>query len=475
VEFTRFIFFFLVFFFSLPSSSSSAPPPFLPCRAVSWPERVLSPATILRNNRRARFSACEFLSDVSSSRDTGNANYGGERGYDHELSVSELFRKTLAVARRNYVSLLPVFAIAGIVNGLVFVLFQSPTSMPAVPSDVSGLTQTQLLSLLGEVARAIGFTWLNYFVSWLVLYFAVGVGIWRMSVASRRQSAGTEVDATSSPPSSSSSSFPSSSSSSYNPPKLNYVSLALTTLLSVLIVSLGLFLVVVGAIVAAIALYLSLAACVLEGKSAFSSLGRSRRLISGRWGKTFLLLAGTLIAVYVVALFVVTLIGLPMPSGAASNTVMLFVQNLLVGLLFPFVAASMFVLYSLASSVPSEGRPYAQPGKASSSSPASSSRGSPYDTMKPEPMGASYPSAPKSSPTMSNAAKGGVSIPPLPPPPPPPPPPYVAQSPSGDAFGSPSSSSPSPAAPDQSPLFCSSCGARLGQEEKFCHNCGSPV
>jgi hypothetical protein len=260
---------------------------------------------------------------------------------DRELSISELFSRTFEVARQNYGRVLPIFVGFGIFSTIVATLFTyaSPSSIP-LPS-VSNITSAEVAATMSSVFAYIGYTLGNYFVTWNILYFAAGLGIWRMN---RSFAASQEP--------------------------LRYSSLAIATLLSVVIIEAGLFLILVGALIFGIMLYLVLAAVVIEGKSGVSAIGRSRQLVSGRWGKTFILLVGIQIAVAIVSNLLGAIAGLPF-SGQLATIAAVVATNFFMALSFPLVSASMLVLYY---------------SNRSTETAVLRAPPSPYADMKPEPL-----------------------------------------------------------------------------------------
>jgi hypothetical protein len=260
---------------------------------------------------------------------------------DRELSISELFSRTFEIAKQHYTRVLPIFVGFGIFSTIVATLFTyaGPSSI-SLPS-VSNITSAQLAATMSSIFAYIGYTLANYFVTWNILYFAAGLGIGRMN---RSFAASQEP--------------------------LKYSSLALATLLSVVIIEAGLFLILVGALIFAIMLYLVLTAVVIEGKSGVSAIGRSRQLVSGRWGKTFILLVGIQIVVAIVSNLIGAIAGLPF-SGELSTIAAVVATNFVMALSFPLVSASMLVLYY-----------------SNRATQTTVLRGptSPYSDMKPEPL-----------------------------------------------------------------------------------------
>jgi uncharacterized Tic20 family protein len=268
--------------------------------------------------------------------------------FEHELSLEQLFSQTFSVMRKNYSRVLPIFAALGVVSTAISTYISYVTPSLSITS-LSNITSAQLGPVADKVGQILGLNLANFFLSWFLLYFAAGIGIWQMN---RKSFASVEQQGRSM--------------------KLNYFNLAVTTLLAVMIIEAGLFLILVGALIFGTILYLSLAACTLEGKPPFASLGRSRQLVSGRWFKTFALLISVQALVYLISSVlgdVVSELPLASPEGTLISVA---VQNFAMALLFPMVSASMLVLYHSRQQARTQ---VVKPPP------------SPYEYMKPEPFG----------------------------------------------------------------------------------------
>ncbi|MHB8566460.1 MAG: zinc ribbon domain-containing protein [Nitrososphaerales archaeon] len=264
--------------------------------------------------------------------------------FDHEPRISELFSRSFELAWKNYAAVLPIFVAAGIANAVILTLISNATPSMAVPQNVQNLPSSQLLSLAGQTFTALGYLMSGFLVSWLILFFAAGVGVWKL-----HQKLGASEE----------------------PIKLNYTSLAGTVILSVIIMWLGLFLFVIGAIVFGIIFYLSLSASVLEKRSPLSAMGRSRQLVSKHWMRTFFIMGGAVAFAYLVSNLIGGVASFFIASTFLSNIVFSLVQNFILALAFPVVSASMLLLY-YASQTKQETATKAPP--------------SPYDSMKPQPL-----------------------------------------------------------------------------------------
>ena len=175
------------------------------------------------------------------------------------LTLGELFSKTFQVARKNYLRVLPIFAGFGILVALLFTYISFVTPTPNIPANFSSLSNTDLVSSMGSVFRYIGYTLANYFVTWCLLYFAAGLGIWKMNQG--REKTGMEDE------SGSRLNFRKSRDNHYN-----YCHHHRTGNFSRLYR--GFFL--------ATMFYLVNAASVIEGKGPLEALGRSRKINLGQ-------------------------------------------------------------------------------------------------------------------------------------------------------------------------------------------------
>jgi hypothetical protein len=265
--------------------------------------------------------------------------------FDHEYRISETFSKSFDILTKRFRLLLPLFVAAGIANALFETLITEATPTFNIPSSIQNLPPQQMISVAGQVFTLLGYTWVAYVISWIILFFSAGIGIWMLE----KKLVTSEAEK-----------------------KINYASLLGTTIVSVFIVALGLFLLGIGALFFGTILYLCLAASVLEGTSVFGSLGRSRQLVSGRWIKTFVTMGGSVAFAYLVSNFIGGLLSLFVASSYWSSITFLLVQNFLLALSFSLVSASMFVLY--------------HDRKASQQESTVKTFVSPYDSMKPQPL-----------------------------------------------------------------------------------------
>ena len=247
-------------------------------------------------------------------------SYGDPRSDDsnRELSIGEIFGRSFDLARKHYLQLLPIFAGFGVLAALISTYIRAITPPLVIPTNVSNLTQSEALQVAGAVVRFLEIRTFNYFVEWLILYLAAGLGVWKiLQIMSQKQKLPFDVS------------------------KTAFVPMILSFVLTIIVVELGFILLAVGLLVFATMFYLAFPAAVAEGKYSLSSLGRSRNLVSGRMGKTFLVFAGVQLFVYIGARVFSTIVSLLPVSSLIVHAVL----NLALALEFPFVSASMVVLY----------------------------------------------------------------------------------------------------------------------------------
>jgi len=105
-----------------------------------------------------------------------------------------------------------------------------------------------------------------------------------------------------------------------------------------ILIMIGLFLFVVPGIILAIMFSLVVPAIMMEQKGVFESLGRSRKLVSNRWGKTFVLL----LLIGIIYGIIVWIIGLLMTPFEAVGT---FVSSLAAAFVAPILPIATTLLY----------------------------------------------------------------------------------------------------------------------------------
>ena len=189
-----------------------------------------------------------------------------------ELSIGEILSQTFTLYSRNFVQYLIPFLAAGILTGLVTIAVRSAIVIPAVPLR----STSQLLSNLIATFTSI---FLSGMVSWIASSITTGITIKFTSDMLESGQANLQ------------------SSFNFTLPKL--LSLLAASIITGILIVLGLIALVVPGVILALMFSLVYPAIMLEGTGVLGSLSRSRELVSNRWLKTFglLLLLGIIVAI----------------------------------------------------------------------------------------------------------------------------------------------------------------------------------
>src|SRR5262245_53279674 len=188
-----------------------------------------------------------------------------EQGIKHELSVGELLSKTFEVYQKDFSKYFILFAIVGVVTGLLNVAVRSLFVFPTLPMNP---TPQQFSEFFSAVLGALLVVAATTLVVSIILFPIAQGGA--MKMASERIDKGQASLGSS-------------------------ISFALSKLLQLwalgiivgFIVIVGLIALIVPGIILGIMFCLSFPVLLIENKGVGGSIGRSRELVSHRWGKTF--------------------------------------------------------------------------------------------------------------------------------------------------------------------------------------------
>lgn len=185
-----------------------------------------------------------------------------------ELSIGEILSLTLNLYLSKFLQFFLPFLIAGIITGLSTYAITSSFPLPTQPSATASYEElfAWLVLLLTKVI-IIGI--LSALVAWIVGTTTAGVGV---KCASDQIEKGT-----------------SDLGVSFNFAISKLPSLLVAQFVAGILMTIGLVLLIAPGIIIAIMFSLIIPAIIVEQKGAFESLGRSRRLVSHRWLKTFAL------------------------------------------------------------------------------------------------------------------------------------------------------------------------------------------
>ncbi len=212
-----------------------------------------------------------------------------EQGITRELSLGEVFSKTFSVYQRDFAKYFVLFAVVGVIVQVATTLAQQALVLPTLPLSP---TPQQLSNYLSALFGALFLLIAAIFVVNIV--FSTIAQASATKLASERIAKG----------------------------QVNFgasVRFVVSKLLSIwalsiivgIVVSLGIIALIVPGIILAIMFSLSLPVLLIENKGVLDSMGRSRELVSHRWGKTFatLLVLGIIV---IIASLIVSAIARPL-------------------------------------------------------------------------------------------------------------------------------------------------------------------
>jgi len=234
---------------------------------------------------------------------------GESRKPSRELPVSEIFTSAFALYFKNFAQFLLPFLIAGALEGAVLVGLESVIVVPATLPLTA--TPQELLNWLPRYLMAI-FTiaFLSGIVGWIIGSIAQGIAI---KFTSDTLENGTA-----------------SLSASFNFTMSRLLSILAVSIITGILIVLGLIAFVIPGIILALMFSLVVPAIIIEKIGSLESLSRSRLLVSRRWLKTFGLLLLFQITIGVVnSILAVLTVSLGLVGPVVSSILIAFIQPIL--------------------------------------------------------------------------------------------------------------------------------------------------
>jgi hypothetical protein len=186
-----------------------------------------------------------------------------------ELSIGEILSLTLNLYLSKFLQFFLPFLISGIITGLSTYAIMSSFPLPEVPSTTASYEEL-IEWLVALLTTAITIGVLSALVTWIVTTPTTGIVT---KYASDQIEKGT-----------------SNLGASINFTISKFPSLLIAQFITGILTAIGMLLFFIPGIIISIMFLLIIPAIIIEQKGAFESLGRSRRLVSNRWLKTFALL-----------------------------------------------------------------------------------------------------------------------------------------------------------------------------------------
>ena len=188
-----------------------------------------------------------------------------DEGIRRELSLGEVLSKTFEIYRQDFVKYFILFAVIGVITGVLTALARHAFALPTLPPNA---TSQQVASwFAGFFGALIPLVFSIFAVT--VVFFPIAQGS-AIKMASERIEKG-KVDL--------------GVSVRFAVSKLLWI-WALSILVGIIVV-LGFIALVIPGIILAIMFALSFPALIIENKGVTDSMGRSRELVGQRWLKTF--------------------------------------------------------------------------------------------------------------------------------------------------------------------------------------------
>lgn len=234
-----------------------------------------------------------------------------------ELSVGEIITQAFSLYSSNFILFFTPFLVAGLITGTFSLAVNYYLPLPAPPAPEAPFEEI-IAWLPGFIATLIAVALLTGIISWII----------------SRVVEGTVVKCTSDLLEKGESSL--SEGLGFTVSKL--FSLLGAGIVTGILIAIGFVCLIIPGIILLIMFSLVVPAIIIEEKGVFESLGRSRRLVSRRWGKTFVLL---LIVGIIIAILSAIAGLLAAPFGLASS----IVSAIITALIQPILPLAMVLLY----------------------------------------------------------------------------------------------------------------------------------
>ena len=235
----------------------------------------------------------------------------------HELSIEETLTYTFDIYSRNFIIFFVPFLIAGLISGILSVPILSYVSKIS-QIDFTGPPDVVWSQLWNFILTLIALAFILCITSWIIGNVISGVCVKCASdlIEKGKVSLGE----------------------SFNFTVYKLPSLLIATLITGILVALGSLALILPGIILYIMFFLVIPAIMIENTGALDSLSRSRRLVTNRWLKTFVLalLVGLILGI---AVFILNLIMAPLGiyRSLVGSVITAFVQ--------PIIPISLTVYY----------------------------------------------------------------------------------------------------------------------------------
>jgi hypothetical protein len=227
-----------------------------------------------------------------------------------ELSIGEILNETFSLYSRNFVNYVIPFLALGLITGLSTMLINLVIGVPATPLPSNPTTQQILEWLAAYLGPLIVVSVATGLIGWIIGSMAQGISAKLTSELLEKGQADLQT--------------------SFNFAASKILSILGVSIITGVLVFMGAIALFIPGIILAIMFSLVIPTIIIENTGSLESLSRSRRLVGGRWFKTFELLLILYIAIGIASLIGES-IGEPfgLVSGLVSNLIAALVQPIL--------------------------------------------------------------------------------------------------------------------------------------------------
>jgi len=228
---------------------------------------------------------------------------------ERELFVTEIVSRTFTLYAARFIPFYIIFLMATLISNALGEVIRSYFAIPPIPSATAPVEEI-LEWFSAFIVAFILLALLTFIIGWIITTLANGLAVKYTSDVLEKGDASLERGF------------------SFVASKLP--SLLVAGIISAVLIGIGLVALVIPGIIIAIMFSLLVQVIIIEDVGAFESFGRSRKLVSGRWLKTFGLFLALVIIIFVIGL-IGNAIGLLFgpASWVVSSLVSAFVQPIL--------------------------------------------------------------------------------------------------------------------------------------------------
>jgi hypothetical protein len=240
----------------------------------------------------------------------------------HELTIGEIITQTFSLYSEKFVQYLIPFLIAGAVTGLISMAINYAVPIPTLAQPPSNPTTQELADWISQFWNFLAIVLANAILigilGWIISQVTQGISVKYASDTLEKNQANLQT--------------------SFNFTMSKLLSLVTASIITGILIIIGLFAFVIPGIILLIIFSLVVPTIIIENTGALESLSRSRLLVSNRWLKTFELL----LILYIIISIVSALMSvISIPFGPVST----IVSSILAALIQPILPIGLTLYY----------------------------------------------------------------------------------------------------------------------------------